>query len=318
LSAETAANPGQTHGRAALAFIFITVVLDMLALGMIIPVLPMLIEQFEGGDTASAARMIGIFGTVWASMQFLAARSWRLSDHSAGVLILLSNLGLGLDYIMMALAPTLGWLIAGRMVSGVTSASIVTAFAYVADVTTPDKRARSYGMMGAAFGIGFVVGPALGGFLGGINPRMLPRPFSPQLPVRLVDPARIPAPECRGAFQKRANPVGSLRLLRSHPQLLLRACTFYNLAHRHLRPFVLTPVIATVDRYRWVATTGVGGCNRRAVGRLSALAAAHARMGLLFGHGGFAIYGWRYGPGIRDGHTDHVDGVCTDRRRRAR
>jgi DHA1 family tetracycline resistance protein-like MFS transporter len=141
---DDAPQPAVTHGRAALAFIFITVVLDMLALGMIIPVLPKLIEQFQDGDTASAARMIGIFGTLWASAQFLASPILgALSDRfGRRPVILISNFGLGFDYIVMALAPTLGWLIAGRMISDVTSASIVTAFAYVAAITAPDKRAR--------------------------------------------------------------------------------------------------------------------------------------------------------------------------------
>src|SRR6188768_1638627 len=163
-------SPPTQPSRAAVAFIFITVMLDMLALGIIIPVLPKLIEQFEGGNTARAAEVIGVFGTSWAVMQFLASPVLgALSDRNGRrPIILLSNLGLGLDYILMALAPTVGWLWVGRLISGVTSASIVTAFAYVADVTTPDKRARSYGIMGAAFGIGFVVGPALGGLLSGI------------------------------------------------------------------------------------------------------------------------------------------------------
>jgi DHA1 family tetracycline resistance protein-like MFS transporter len=122
--------PPARHGRAALIFIFITVMLDMLALGMIIPVLPKLIEQFEGGDTASAARLIGVFGTLWASMQFLASPVLgALSDHfGRRPIVLLSNFGLGVDYIFMALAPSVGWLLVGRMISGVTSASIVTAF----------------------------------------------------------------------------------------------------------------------------------------------------------------------------------------------
>src|SRR6187399_2252776 len=162
-------SPPTQPSRAAVAFIFITVLLDMLALGMIIPVLPLLIEQFQGGDTASAARMIGLFGTMWASMQFLAAPVLgALSDRfGRRPVILLSNFGLGLDYIFMALAPSLSWLMVGRLISGVTSGSIVTAFAYVADITTPDKRAKSFGLMGAAFGIGFIIGPAMGGVLSG-------------------------------------------------------------------------------------------------------------------------------------------------------
>jgi len=119
--------------RAALVFIFITILLDMLALGMIIPVLPRLIESFMGGDTASAAKVYGVFGTVWALMQFLSMPVMgSLSDRfGRRPVILLSNLGLGLDYVLMALAPNLKWLFVGRLVSGITAASISTAMAYV-------------------------------------------------------------------------------------------------------------------------------------------------------------------------------------------
>src|SRR5215813_5171867 len=148
--------------RAAVAFILITVLLDMLALGMIIPVLPKLIEAFRGGDTARAATTIALFGTVWAAIQFFAAPVLgSLSDHfGRRPIVLLSNFGLGFDYILMALAPSLGWLFVGRVISGVTAASVSTAYAYVADVTPPEQRAARFGMLGTAFGAGFVLGPA--------------------------------------------------------------------------------------------------------------------------------------------------------------
>ena len=143
---------------AALVFIFITVVLDVLALGIIVPVLPGLVRGFLGGDTARGAEIYGAFGTVWAAMQFgFAPVLGALSDRfGRRPVILLSNFGLGLDYVLMALAPNLGWLFVGRVISGVTSASFPTAGAYIADVTPPEKRAAGYGMLGAAFGIGFV------------------------------------------------------------------------------------------------------------------------------------------------------------------
>ena len=301
--------PAPTHGRAALAFIFVTVVLDMLALGMIIPVLPKLIEQFEGGDTAAAARMIGVFGTMWASMQFVASPILgALSDRfGRRPVILLSNFGLGLDYIMMALAPTLGWLIAGRMISGVTSASIVTAFAYVADVTAPDKRARSFGLMGAAFGIGFIVGPALGGALSAVSPR-LPFWVSAGLSLAngmyglLVLPESLP-PDKRAAFSwRRANPLGSLRLLQSHHELLGFASVhfLYSLAHQSL---VSVFVLYAGYRYRWTVTdvgwalTTVGVATAIVQGGLVGRLVAHFGerrtlvAGLLFGAVGMAIYG---------------------------
>ena len=234
--------------------------LDMLALGIIIPVLPKLVEQFENGNTARAAEVIGVFGTSWAVMQFLASPVLgALSDRfGRRPIILLSNLGLGLDYILMALAPTVGWLWVGRIVSGVTSASIGTAFAYVADVTRPEKRAKSYGMMGAAFGIGFIVGPALGGVLTTVSPRL---PFWVSASFSLANfcyglfilPESLPHSR-RAAFSwLRANPVGSLKLLRAHPQLMRFAAIhfLYNLAHQSLATVF---VLYTGYRYGWTPT----------------------------------------------------------------
>ena len=142
--------------RAAFAFVFVTVLLDMFAIGIIIPVLPKLVEDFMGGDTARAAIMYGIFGTAWALMQFLFSPVLgSLSDRfGRRPIILLSNFGLGLDYILMALAPNLRWLFVGRVISGITAASISTAGAYIADVTPPEQRAAKFGMLGAAFGVG--------------------------------------------------------------------------------------------------------------------------------------------------------------------
>ena len=137
---------------AAVAFIFVTVLLDTLALGVIIPILPKLIESFVNNDTANAARIFGLFGTVWALMQFVFSPVLgALSDHyGRRPVVLLSNFGLGLDYIVMALAPTVWWLFVGRVISGVTSASFSTASAYIADVTPPEKRAGAFGMLSAA------------------------------------------------------------------------------------------------------------------------------------------------------------------------
>jgi DHA1 family tetracycline resistance protein-like MFS transporter len=309
LSAGAPTNPPSPHGRAALAFIFITVVLDMLALGVIIPVLPLLIEQFQGGDTASAARMIGVFGTMWASMQFLAAPVLgALSDrYGRRPVILLSNFGLGLDYIFMALAPSLSWLMVGRLISGVTSGSIVTAFAYVADITTPDKRAKSFGLMGAAFGIGFIIGPAMGGVLSGISPR-LPFWISAALSLSnglyglFILPESL-APERRAVFSwQRANPLGSLRLLRSHPQLMGFAFVhfLYNLAHQSLASVF---VLYAAYRYQWtttdvgwaLTTVGVffavvqGGLVGPLVARFGERRTLVA--GLVSGASGFALYG---------------------------
>ncbi len=151
------AQPGSTgHGRAAFAFIFVTVALDMVALGIIIPVLPRLIVRFEHGDMAMAATQTGVFAFVWAAMQFVFAPVMgALSDRfGRRPVVLLSNFGLGCDYVLMALAPTLSWLFVGRVISGITAASIPTANAYIADVTPQDQRAAKFGMLGAAFGLG--------------------------------------------------------------------------------------------------------------------------------------------------------------------
>src|ERR1700733_3310429 len=160
--------------RAAAAFIFFTVTLDMLALGMIAPVLPRLIEGFLNGDTSSAAKMLGLFGTVFAAMQFFFSPILgSLSDRfGRRPVVLLSNFGLGFDYLLMAWSPALSWLFLGRVISGLTASSIPTAMAYMTDVTPAEKRASAFGLLGAAFGMGFVLGPALGGVLGSVSPRL--------------------------------------------------------------------------------------------------------------------------------------------------
>src|SRR3954467_11220333 len=170
----SAAAQAAQPSRAAFAFIFITVLLDMLAIGIVIPVLPTLESGFVGGSAANTAEMLGIFGTAWALMQFLfSPMMGALSDRfGRRPVILISNIGLGLDYILMAVAPSLWWLFVGRVISGITAGSISAAFAYVADVTPPDQRAARFGMIGVAFGAGFVLGPALGGLTGGIDPRL--------------------------------------------------------------------------------------------------------------------------------------------------
>ena len=157
-----------------MAFIFVTILLDMFALGLIMPILPKLVESFVDNDTASAARIFGLFGTAWALMQFFFSPILGgLSDRfGRRPVVLLSNFGLALDYVLMALAPSLIWLFVGRVISGITSASVSTAFAYIADITPPERRAAVFGKVGVAFGAGFILGPAVGGLLGGMDPRL--------------------------------------------------------------------------------------------------------------------------------------------------
>ncbi len=248
-----------TPRKAAFIFIFITVMLDMLALGIIIPVLPKLIEHFVGGDTARAAKYVGLFGTVWAAIQFLASPvAGALSDRfGRRPVVLLSNLGLGLDYVVMALAPTLLWLFVGRVISGITSASIATAGAYIADVSQPEDRAKRFGMLGAAFGIGFVLGPAVGGILGAYDLRA---PFWAAAALSLANfcygffilPESLKA-ENRAPFEwKKANPLGALQLLSRHHELWgLASISFLSqLAHTSLAAIF---VLYAGYRYGWGA-----------------------------------------------------------------
>ena len=265
----TAAGPR----RAAFAFVFVTVLLDMFAIGIIIPVLPKLVEDFMGGNTARAAIVYGVFGTAWALMQFLfSPMLGSLSDRfGRRPIILLSNFGLGLDYILMALAPNWHWLFVGRVISGITAASISTAGAYIADVTPPEERAAKFGLLGAAFGAGFVIGPALGGLLGGISPRL---PFWVAAGLSLANgmyglfvlPESLKREQRMPFSWRKANPVGALKLLRSHHELWGLTCVVFlsNLAHAAL-PSVA--VLYMSYRYNWdinkvgLLLAGVGVCS---------------------------------------------------------
>src|SRR5260370_3277701 len=233
----------RTPRPAAFAFIFVTVLLDMLAIGIIIPVLPKLVVVFVGGDAAEGARNYGLSGTVWSLMQFVFSPvQGALSDRfGRRPVILISNFGLGLDYIVMALAPSLNWLFLGRVISGITAASISTSYAYVADVTPPEARAARFGLLGAAFGVGFVLGPALGGLAGAVDPRL---PFwiaaGLSLANALYGPFVLPEslpPERRWPFPwPRAKPGGALAPLPS-PSAPIRGATRHLPCHlRHSRP----------------------------------------------------------------------------------
>jgi DHA1 family tetracycline resistance protein-like MFS transporter len=281
----------------------------MLALGMIIPVLPRLVVDFLGGDTARAAQIFGLFGTAWALMQFVFSPvQGALSDRfGRRPLILVSNFGLGFDYILMALAPTLVWLFVGRVISGITAASVATAYAYIADVTPGEKRAARFGLLGVAFGAGFVFGPALGGLAGEVSPR-LPFWIAAALSLAnglyglLVLPESLPL-ERRAAFAwRRANPFGALVLLTSQRQLSgLAAVSFLsNLAHASL-PSI--SVLYMQYRYGWDQRTvgltmaGVGLCAMIVQGGLIGRTVQRFGerttliLGLGFGVAGFAVFG---------------------------
>jgi DHA1 family tetracycline resistance protein-like MFS transporter len=303
------AEQSQRRRKAAFIFIFATVLLDMLALGVIIPVLPTLVLQFVGGDNTSAAEIYGLFSTVWSLMQFLfSPLQGALSDRfGRRPIVLLSNFGLCFDYVLMALAPSLFWLFAGRVLSGVTAASIATANAYIADVTPPEKRAGAFGMMGVAFSVGFILGPALGGVLAGYDLRL---PFWVAAGLSLLNglyglimlPESLPK-ESRSKWDwSRTNPIGSLKLLRSHARLFGFAMVslLSDFAHSAL-PTVMVLYIGY--RYGWdasmigltMAIVGVstlivqGGLIRPFVERFGERAALFT--GFAFGTAGFAAIG---------------------------
>lgn len=244
--------------QAALAFIFVTALLDVLSLGIMIPVLPNLVKSFVGGDTALAADWNVLFASTWGLMQFFVAPVLGMMSDRFGrrPVILTSIFGLGVDFLFMAFAPTLMWLFVGRVLNGVTAASFSTASAYVADVTPPEKRAQAFGLMGSAFGLGFVVGPALGGWLGEINLRL---PFMVAAGMSLTNwlygffvlPESLPPERRTKRFDwRRANPIGSLRLLRSKANLLRLAVVgfCFQLSHNVL-PSIF--VLYMGFRYGW-------------------------------------------------------------------
>ena len=304
-------------GKAALGFIFVTILLDMLALGVIVPVLPTLVTAFQHGDTARAAETIGLYATVWALMQFVFSPILGLLSDRFGrrPVILLSNAGLALDYVVMALAPTLGWLFLGRVFSGITSASVPTAIAYMTDVTPPEDRARSFGFIGAAFGLGFVVGPAVGGWLGAQNPRL---PFWVAGGLSLLNtlwglfvlPESLPKERRRTRLDlSTANPLGTLALLRRHRELLgLASVNFLGWVAHEVYPVIF--VLYATYRYGWnertvgsvlagvgaigiVVSAGLVGPVVKELGERRTLL-----LGTLLGAVGLAAYGAAPTPGL--------------------
>ncbi len=248
----------------ALGFIFITLVLDVLGIGLIVPILPKLIEELSGGNVTSASHTYGFLAALYSLMQFLfAPLLGNLSDRFGRRPVILSSLlGSGLDLLLLAWAPTLPWFYLGRILAGITGASYSAATAYIADVTPPEKRAQSFGLIGAAFGLGFIVGPMVGGALGAYGLRV---PFLAAAGLTLVNwlygvfvlPESL-RPENRRAFEwSRVNPVTSLLALRRYPVVFGLTGTFFllNLAHQ---VFPSTWVLYTTHRYGWsVRETGL-------------------------------------------------------------
>jgi MFS transporter, DHA1 family, tetracycline resistance protein len=289
--------------------VLVTVLLDVMALGIMLPALPKLVESFFPGDPTRAARMFGLVGMSWGLMQLIGSPILgALSDrYGRRPIILASNLGLGLDYILMALAPTVWIVVLGRLIAGFCAASFATAFAYIADVTPTEKRAAEFGKIGAAFGLGFIIGPALGGVLASLDPRapfLAAAAFSFTNAVYgyFVLPESLSL-EHRMPFRwSRANPLGSLRLLGRSSRLFGLGLVSF-LDSLALVSLPSTFVLYVTHRFGWdditvgltYASVGLGlaivhgGLTGPVVARFGERRTL--AIGLTFGIAGFAAYG---------------------------
>ncbi len=246
--------------KAAMSFIFITLLIDVTGLGLIIPVLPELIEELTGGNISQASQWGGLLTFAYAIMQFFCAPIiGNLSDkYGRRPVLLFSLLGFGIDYLFLAFAPTIWWLFLGRIIAGVTGASFTTASAYIADVSTNENRAQNFGLLGAAFGVGFVIGPSLGGLLAQYGLRV---PFFVAAGFTLLNtlygyfvlPESL-AKENRRSFEwKRANPLGSLLHLKKYPSvvgLIWSMMLVYVAAHA----LQSTWTFINIERFDWNTT----------------------------------------------------------------
>ncbi len=243
--------------KAALGFIFVTLLIDVIGFGIIIPVIPKLISQLINGNLSDASRYGGWLMFAFSIMQFLFSPILgNLSDrYGRRPVLLISLFGFALDYLFVAFAPTLAWLFVGRLIAGITGASITTATAYIADISTPEKRAQNFGMVGAAFGLGFIIGPVIGGVLGQFGPRI---PFLAAAGLTLINwlygyfilPESL-APENRRPYSwKRANPVGSLLHLKRYPVILgLVSCLIFIYIGAHATQSTWS--YYTMEKFNW-------------------------------------------------------------------
>ena len=249
---------GRPKRRAAFGFIFATALMNAISFGIMIPILPNLIKQFTNGDFAAASLTNVLFATVWGLMQFFCGPVLGLLSDRIGrrPVLLISLFGLAVDFLFMALAPNLSWLFVGRVINGMTASSFATAGAYVADVTPPQDRAKTFGWMGSAFSFGFLVGPALGGLLAEQSLRL---PFFVAAGLTTVNwlygllvlPESLPPERRIARFEwRRANPVGSLNFLRRHSELLdLALINFLFYLAQNVLPSIF--VLYAGYRYHW-------------------------------------------------------------------
>jgi DHA1 family tetracycline resistance protein-like MFS transporter len=244
-----------------LVFVVVTVLLDVIGFSLIIPVMPALLVELTGRGVNEAVVYGGWLNFVYAILQFICAPVLgNLSDRFGRRPVLLGAVGaLGVDYLVMGFAPTLGWLFLGRAIAGIAGASFTPAYAYVADLSPPEKRAQSFGMVSAAFGIGFVLGPALGGLLGGLGPRA---PFFVAAGLSLVNlaygtfvlPESLPRERRRPFDLRRANPLGTLMQMRRHPVVLgILAALFLWMVGHQVMP--ATWSFYTKFRFGWSEAT---------------------------------------------------------------
>lgn len=241
----------------ALPFIFITMLIDVIGLGIIIPVLPKLIEEMIGGDLSMASTYAGWLMFAYAAMQFLFSPIiGALSDrYGRRPVLLISLFGFGIDYLLMGFAPSIIWLFVGRLISGITGASFTTATAYIADISAPEKRAQNFGLIGAAFGLGFIIGPVLGGVLGHYGSRI---PFFAAAGLALLNfaygyfilPESLDKEHRRKFDWKRANPVGSLKRLANYPVILslVASLVFIYIASHATQS---TWTFYTMEKFKW-------------------------------------------------------------------
>ncbi len=254
-------NESNTPRKAAITFILLTLVIDIIGIGLVVPVLPELVKEFVGGDTSTAGRYVGVIAATYSLAQFLFAPIiGALSDRFGRRPVLLASMfGLGIDYLIQGFAPTIGWLFVGRLIAGIMGASFSTANAYIADVSNEKTRARNFGLTGAMFGIGFIIGPTLGGWLGGIDIRL---PFFAAAGLSLLNwlygffilPESLPL-ESRSTFSlAKANPLGSIGNLRMYPVVAGLAIAFIcsSLAQRGLENVW---VLYTGYRFHWDEVT---------------------------------------------------------------